>query len=192
MRRLVSSISPSLLWLILFSGGWSAIVPGAADARIDAPYRILHVPSAGIIDTDFDPFGGYQILGRKPRDLADFNNFTLEMIEPPVRGQPLAVVGGVIITTASDSPIDTVFQMAELDLTATRLAFATETRGRVSYRFEGRFLKKGDFAQFRRTKVAVLEGVMTKCVDGTKQAARALRFTFVVWKVRYYSRPASR
>lgn len=191
-KRNVSRIAPALLWLVAALGGALAApvigAPASGAAQLDAPYKILSAPYE-IIEADFDPFGGYVIRGRKPRGFDDFDNFTLDIAGEPARGRDIKVVGGVV--TSSGGHDSTVFQLERMNLSVSKLSFTTETVGGVGYEFEGRFLRGGALSRFSR-KVSVLEGVLTKYVGGAKVAERRLRFNFVVWKARYYVRPAEK
>src|SRR5262245_54183104 len=169
--------------------GLLCILPCYTVAQIDEPYRILNVPDK-ITHAKFEPFGGYQILGRKPREFADFDNFTIDFAETPVKGQNLKIVGGVVTSALSSSKnqTNTVYQISEIDLNVTNLSFKTEAKDGISYGFRGRFLKRGDLAAFMNKRLAVLDGKLTKYVDGVKKVENSLRFGFIVWKVRYYVR----
>jgi hypothetical protein len=167
------------------------VIPGLAAAQFRGPFKILSIPNK-IAEGDFYPFGGYRILGRKPPDFADFSNFTIDHTEWPITGPDLKVVGSVVTSSGPPSDIpsenkpDTVYQFTEIELSAAKLSFKTEAKAGVSYEFKGRYLKRGALARFIHKKIAVLDGELIKYVDGVKQAGNRLRFSFVVWEVRYY------
>jgi hypothetical protein len=191
VNRATQQISARLFRLSLFL--WClCVISSLAAAQFKGPFKILNIPNK-IAKSDFYPFGGYRVLGRKPPGFADFSNFTIANAEWPITGQELKVVGSVVTSSdlTSDIPSehkpDTVYQFTEIDLSPTNLSFKTEAKAGVSYEFKGRYLKRGTLARFINKKIAVLDGELTKHVDGVKQAGNRFRFSFVVWKVSYYS-----
>ena len=118
----------------------------------------------------FDPEGQLLIKGGPPEGMAEVSSINLYR---NTRGQFRHPDAGVSVTNGR------VFRFQTVSVSRKRLAFTTTARGGVSYRFAGRFLKGGVFAEAELDPEAVvLVGQMGKYRNGRKVAEGRMRFTY--------------
>lgn len=169
----------SLVLLISVIG----FVSGAAAQSVEK-YKILSVAD-GFSRSGFDPIGGFVLYGGSSESFQNFNNFTLDQVrdEKTAAGQ-IKLVGGLTVNLTDDS--SRTFQMENISINAKTLTFSTETLNDVRYEFNGIFLKSGSFSRYNGKKVPVLRGTLKKYDSGKLTTEENLRFSFKVWKARYY------
>ncbi len=136
--------------------------------------RIQGEVSSSIVEAKFDPFGGYAVLGKVPPELNEFDSFQLDLTDKQKREGKLKIAGYL---SAQKGQLN--FHFKVIGLTLETLTFTTEMENGISFRFEGRFLKKGAFSRFS-TRVPVLEGMLVKLNQGNKVAESKLRFFYFV------------
>ena len=139
-------------------------------------------PPAFVLDYDpdeFNPRGTYFVLGRKPKDLREFDCFELV-----VEGRDGKASGDATLYTKyfgknADYHITTGSGDYVLSgsLTKKRLAFAARpiSEDDFEFRFDGHFLR-GDSVSDARRNEAVLKGRLTKLKNGVKVAEREVKF----------------
>lgn len=139
-------------------------------------------PTEFILDYDpetFNPRGTYYLLGRKHKDLREF-----ECLEVVVEGRDGKASGDAtfytnyfgkneeyhIITGNGDYALSG-------SLTEKRLAFVATpiSQEDFEFRFDGHFLRGGRVSDARRNE-AVVKGRLTKLKDGVKVAEREVKF----------------
>jgi len=179
LHRHANYLANGLFALVLLA---VSLQPAAAQ-KVDS-YKILTVPN-NVTEAGFYPFGGYKIVGKKPAEFSNFNNFTVEFTERPQKNRDLKTVGAVIITKDEQSSI--VYQFVELSLSDGTISFKTETTGDIRYEFNGKYIKKGELVRYNEKKTIVLRGVLARFENDRKAAEKALNFSFVVWKAPYYA-----
>lgn len=144
---------------------------------------VLQLPT-GIFDNGFEPLGGYQIIGGKPVEFADFDNFTLDKVfEKNAASETNKIVGGVVIDTGKASS-DT-YQIEKYSISPHELGFSTEVLNGIHYEFKGRFLRTGNFSRFNEKNIPVLEGALKKFNSEKLAAEKNFKFKFNVWKARF-------
>jgi len=73
-----------------------------------------------------------------------------------------------------------IAEFISLKLIDTALSFETEEKAGISYAFEGRFSRKGDFLKRPPGYTPVLEGTLIKKVKGKEVAKENLKFYYEV------------
>jgi hypothetical protein len=128
---------------------------------------------------EFDPRGTYFLLGKKPKDLREFDCF--EMV---VEGRDGKASGDATLYTKyfgknEDYHITTGSGDYVLSgsVTKKRLAFVASSISEedFEFRFDGHFLRGGGVSEAGRNE-AVLKGRLTKLKDGVKVAEREVKF----------------
>ena len=116
----------------------------------------------------FDPNGSFWIIGTAPSGFSDFSAINLNARR--VRWLPSP---GLQLNNGR------TFRFQQLTVKREKFTFiTTQVRG-VSYSFSGRFLKGGVFAEtVLDDQSPVLEGNLTKLVQGKKVAEAKLRFGY--------------
>jgi hypothetical protein len=115
----------------------------------------------------FNPDGAFWIIGEPPAAFSNFGGINLNSNRS--RRLPAS---GVDLTDG------TRFKFKTLTVARNKLVFSTVTRRGVFYRFQGKFLKGGDFSAQDLQEQPVLEGILTKIVDGRKVSEAMLRFSY--------------
>ena len=154
--------------------------------QTDESYKILTVPDT-ITNTEFYPFGGCLIYGKKPAAFSDFYSFSLEDTKQKSSAQKLEIVGAVM---TSENGKNSVFRMEEVSLTNKTLQVKTETIDQIRYEFSGKYTKKGDLRRFYKNQTAVLQGKFAKIINGESASSMNVVFYFKVWKAESYYRPS--
>lgn len=138
-----------------------------------------------VFDHGFDPLGGYQIIGNKPVEFADFDNFTLDKVfEENTTPTTNEIVGGVVIKDGNTNQSNT-YQIDKITLSAQEIYFSTEILSGVHYEFSGKFLKKGDFSQFNEKNIPILKGTLKKFRAENLAAEKEFNFKFNIWKAKF-------
>ena len=134
-----------------------------------APLPVATPTPHFIVDYDpemFNAYGMYFIMGPKPKEFANFENFEAFFGDD-------AYIN--VITSHEDNNTDitsAVFALA----TERRLFFVTEpNHSGVEYRFDGEFLRT-DFMSVAGKNKAVLRGVLTRSKNGRKLVERTVSF----------------
>jgi len=116
----------------------------------------------------FDPDGSFWIHGTAPNDFSDFGGINLNAKK--LRRLPSP---GLQLNNGKN------FRYKTLSVSRERLVFTTVLVGGVSYSFSGTFLRGGVFADGNLDdETPVLEGVLTKNVQGKKVAEAKLKFIY--------------
>lgn len=165
-----------LFYLLIFFVGFSF-------AQESVDYKILCVPD-NFSQGEFSPFGGYEIFGKKPEIFKDFSNFTLERINYGENTQQLKLVGAVFINESDIK--STIYQINEILISQKELIFTTETIENTNYQFSGKFLVKGSLTKFNNKNEPVIQGTLSKFKDGKLLATENFKFSFKIWKAKYY------
>jgi hypothetical protein len=124
------------------------------------------------IRSKFDPFGGYAIVGIAPNQFRDFDNFQIDLAKKPINGEKLDIKGFVSLQSGKYFPT-----LSRVNLSLRYLSFSSIENDQISYHFNGRFLKHGDFSKLP-AETPVLEGVLIKNINGRKVAQRRVRFFY--------------
>jgi hypothetical protein len=134
--------------------------------------------------------GGYLPIGKLPKEFSNLFNFTFEHISmcTSYSGRVTEYVGAVNTYKSASAPSH-IFQFEELSFTDNTISFKTETFERTYYKFEGKYLKKGELVRFNRKKTAVLEGIFSKFVADEKESEIKMSFSYLVWEAPYYIPP---
>ena len=132
---------------------------------------LLAIPSAVSAQKGrerFDPNGSFWIIGQAPSGFSDFSAINLNARR--VRWLPSP---GLQLNNGR------TFRFQQLTVKRQKFTFiTTQVRG-VSYSFSGRFLTGGVFAEtVFEDQSPVLEGNLTKLVQGKKLAEAKLRFAY--------------
>jgi hypothetical protein len=120
---------------------------------------------------EFDPRGGYSIVGRKPKDFREFDSFELAVSDY------YGVASGVSrLQTYSEQTYNGYYSMTGL-VTKKRLTFVATPFSDEDYvySFDGRFLKEGVLADPFKARV-VLEGKLIKSKGCVKIAECDVKF----------------
>jgi hypothetical protein len=146
------------------------------------PYRIAlsgetqGKRKTGARQAKFEPFGTYVIYGDRSEAFGDFNVFIIGYPRKPVKGQPDKIIGEVQFGRREIL----IAEFVGLKLIDTALSFETEEKNGISYTFEGRFLRKGDFLKRPPGYTPVLEGTLIKKLNGKEVAKESLKFYYEV------------
>ena len=135
-----------------------------------------------ILDYDpeeFNPRGTYFMLGRKSKDLREFDCFELVVEERDGRASGDATLYTKYFGKNKDYHITTGngdYTITGL-VTKKRLAFVATPKSEedFEFRFDGHFLRGGMVSDAGRNK-AVLRGRLTKLKDGVKVVEREVKF----------------
>ncbi|HEV3455767.1 MAG TPA: hypothetical protein VHG32_04365 [Thermoanaerobaculia bacterium] len=161
-------------WLALV--GALALAPPSAQAQTAAAVNGAGGASSKAVD---DLSGYYEIEGKKPAALANFEWLQLEQKTP---GKSAALTGYVRLMDrrkAEEPYWDLRFEQVTRD--ETRLSFRTEERGGERYEFAGDLLKTGNFAAlFGDDLVVVLEGHLKKLRNGRVESDSEVKFHFFI------------
>ncbi len=128
---------------------------------------------------EFNPRGTYYILGRKPKDLREFDCFELVVEERDGIASGDATLYTKYFGKNKDYHITTGngdYTITGL-LTKKRLAFVATPKSDedFEFRFDGHFLRDGRVSD-AGMNTAVLKGRLTKLKDGVKVAEREVKF----------------
>jgi len=116
----------------------------------------------------FDPNGSFWISGEPPHEFSDFGGINLN--SKRVRWLPSP---GVQLNNGR------TFRFKTLVVRQDKFTFTTLAVRGVSYSFSGRFLKGGVFSEtVLNDEIPVLEGTLTKFVNGKQAAEAKLKFVY--------------
>jgi hypothetical protein len=121
----------------------------------------------------FDPEGQFNPIGSPPQGLDEVASIDLFRSG---RGRPFTshTHSGVVTTRG------VVYRFQSISASRNSMTFTTRARGGVSYRFAGRFLKGGVFAEMDSSvwDQPMLEGTLTKLRNGRKVSEGRMRFSY--------------
>lgn len=138
--------------------------------------------SAFVLDYDpeeFNPRGTYYVLGRKPKELREFDCFELV-----VEGRDGRASGEATLYTryfGKDKDYHIIAGNGDYALTGLltkrRLAFVATPKSEedFEFKFDGQFLRSGRVSN-AGTNTAVVKGKLTKLKDGVKVAEGEVKF----------------
>jgi len=134
-------------------------------------FFLFAIPSADCAQKGrerFDPNGSFWIIGPAPSGFSDFSAINSNAR----RARPLPSPGLQLNNGWT-------FRFQQLTVKREKFTFITTQVLGVSYSFSGRFLKGGVFAEtVLEDQSPVLEGNLTKLVQGKKLAEAKLRFAY--------------
>ncbi|HEX8709036.1 MAG TPA: hypothetical protein VF723_12385 [Pyrinomonadaceae bacterium] len=135
-----------------------------------APASALDTPAAAVWQKGFDPEGQFDPKGNAPRGLEEVGSINLYR---NTRGSFFRRGSGVNNTRG------VIYGFKTLTVTRQRLEFTTVAIRGISYRFTGRFLKGGVFAEsYLDTELVVLTGHLTRLRRGQPVAEGDMQFTY--------------
>lgn len=121
----------------------------------------------------FDPEGQFNPIGNAPKGLEEVASIDLFRSG---RGRPFTshAHSGVVTTRG------VVYRFQNISASQNNLTFTTRARAGTSYRFAGRFLKGGVFAEMDSSvwDQPMLEGTLTKLRNGKKVSESRMRFSY--------------
>lgn len=121
----------------------------------------------------FDPEGQFNPMGNPPKGLEEVASIDLFRTG---RNRPFTshTHSGVVTTRG------VVYRFQTISVSQNNFTFTTRARGGVSYRFAGRFLKGGVYAEMDSSvwDQPLLEGTLTKFKNGKKVAESRMRFSY--------------
>ena len=142
-----------------------------AVAAAYAPFFTLGAHSSS--QKRFDPEGQFNPIGNPPNGLDEVASIDLFRSG---RGRPFTshTHSGVVTTRG------VVYRFQSISASRNSLTFTTRARGGISYRFSGRFLKGGVFAEMDSSvwDQPMLEGTLTKLRNGRKVSEGSMRFSY--------------
>lgn len=148
--------------------------PSHIEARtISVPPPPAPSPSPhAILDFDpakFEPYGDYFILGKTPKELAEFRTLLISSYQ-----QDAKLHGYVWLQTRANKTYELHAPTFAL-VTKRRLLIVTppSSGNGFEYRFDGEFLHQ-DLNKFANKSKGVLRGTLTKVKDGRKLAERLI------------------
>ena len=140
--------------------------------RNELPRRPQQTEPAVVFDydpTEFNPRGGYFILGRKPKAFREFDGLAIAVDEGEILGR-------VMIFTLING------ESVEIDritgaVTKQRISLVASPRSEedFGYRFEGEFLRQGTLWRAGKSQ-AVLKGRLSKVKGGVTIAEAEVKF----------------
>lgn len=121
----------------------------------------------------FDPEGQFNPIGNPPKGLEEVASLDLFRSG---RGRPFTshAHSGVVTTRG------VVYRFQSISASQNRITFTTRVRGGISYRFAGRFLRGGVYAEMDSSvwDQPLLEGTLTKLRNGRKVSESTMRFSY--------------
>ena len=120
--------------------------------------------------TEFNPRGGYFILGRKPKEFREFDCLEIAVDEDKISGRVL------ISTSSYDDEYGAIYKISGV-VTNQRISLVAtpSSEEAVGYRFEGEFLLQGELWRAGKSQ-AVLKGRLSKVKEGVKIAEAVVKF----------------
>lgn len=121
----------------------------------------------------FDPEGQFNPIGNPPQGLEEVASIDLFRSG---RGRPFTshAHSGVVTTRG------VVYRFQSISASQNRITFTTRARGGTSYRFAGRFLRGGVYAEMDSSvwDQPLMEGTLTKLRNGRKVSESRMRFSY--------------
>jgi hypothetical protein len=117
---------------------------------------------------EFDAGGDYYIIGDLPKGFKDFDTLSIttknyESVSEENNSQGISIPPEGFVLTKKE------FKFARINIADKQIAFKTETKKGISYKFVGKFIneeiKLGEYSDY-----AVIEGSIIKMHDGKKIA----------------------
>ena len=132
---------------------------------------------------DWGHSGDYYILDDKPEGFEDFSTLSIEDRAYDEKSEKVVPIKpkGTLSVLLKDGENTREFKLSQLDINGKRVSLVSETKRRVSYRFEGRFVEEE--ATFKTedgeeyTETVYLKGRLSKWRDGKKIAETKVKFT---------------
>jgi hypothetical protein len=115
----------------------------------------------------FNPDGSFWIIADAPKGFEDFGGINLNSHHN--RRLPSS---GINLTNGA------LIRFRTISIAREKFTFTTRVRRGISYRFLGRFLKGGTFFSEISDDEPVLEGTLTKLLNGRVVAEAQLRFSY--------------
>jgi hypothetical protein len=136
-----------------------------------APLSTLRASSS--TQRRFDPEGQFNPIGNAPQGLEEVASLDLFRSG---RNRPFTshTHSGVVTTRG------VVYRFQSISASQNNCTFTTRARAGTSYRFSGRFLKGGVYAEMDSSvwNQPLLEGTLTKFKNGKKVAESRMRFSY--------------
>lgn len=136
-----------------------------------APFSTLRAGSTS--QRRFDPEGQFNPIGNPPKGLEEVASIDLFRSG---RGRPFTshAHSGVVTTRG------VVYRFQSISASQNSINFVTRSRGGISYRFSGRFLRGGVYAELDYSvwNQAMMEGTLTKLRNGKKVSESRMRFSY--------------
>jgi len=119
--------------------------------------------------TEFNPRGGYFILGRKPKEFREFDCLEIAVDEDKISGR-------VLISTLVNGEYGEIYGISGV-VTKQRISLVAEPSSEeaAGYRFEGEFLREGELWRAGKSQ-AVLKGRLSKVKEGKTIAEADVKF----------------
>jgi hypothetical protein len=121
----------------------------------------------------FDPEGQFNPMGSAPKGLEEVASIDLFRTG---RSRPFTshTHSGVVTTNG------VVYRFSTISASQNNFTFRTRTRQGTSYRFAGRFMKGGVYAEMDSSlwDQVLLQGTLTKFKNGKKIAESRMRFSY--------------
>jgi hypothetical protein len=131
-------------------------------------------------EVKFSADGVYDIIGNLPKEFKDYISLDITTrsyedvaAENRYVGDPIPPEGS--LSTSEKSSKDVTFDFKRINIADKQIAFETETKKGVSYKFVGEFINEEKIEYktakgYEQTQYAVLKGRLTKWRDGKKIA----------------------
>lgn len=147
-------------------------VPVTLQQRDELPLRPQFAEPDVIFDynpTEFNPRGGYLILGRKPKEFREFDSLVIAVDEDKSSGR-------VIISTFVNNEYGAIYGVTGV-VTKQRISFVAKPvfEEDIGFRFEGEFLRQGELWRAGKSE-AVLKGRLSKTKGGETIAEAEVKF----------------
>ena len=147
-------------------------VPSSFQGRTESPEQPRPAEPEVVFDydpTEFNPRGGYFILGRKPKEFREFDCLEIAVDEDKISGR-------VLISTLVNGEYGEIYGISGV-VTKQRISLVAEPSSEeaAGYRFEGEFLREGELWRAGKSQ-AVLKGRLSKVKEGKTIAEADVKF----------------
>lgn len=129
-------------------------------------------------DNEFDPHNSYYMIGDPPKGFEDCKNLgiaTKEVVTDSegsfVDAYPIPPRGSVFEDYEKPA-----FKFTGISIYNGKIAFATESRNKISYRFIGNFIEGEEVEIDGIVNLAYLTGTLTKLKNGKKLAEKDVKY----------------
>ncbi len=129
-------------------------------------------------DNEFDPHNSYYMIGDPPKGFEDCKNLaiaTKEFVTDSdgsfVEAYPIPPRGSVFEDYEKPA-----FKFTGISIYNGRIAFATESSNKISYRFTGNFILGEELESDGIVNLAYLTGKLTKLKNGKKLAEKEVKY----------------
>lgn len=126
----------------------------------------------------FDAGGDYYIIGDLPKGFKDFDTLSIttknyESASKENNWQGISIPPEGFVLTKKE------FKFARINIADKQIAFKTETKKGISYRFVGKFIDEEEIKLGEYSDYAVIEGSIIKMHDGKKIAESKVKLGVV-------------